>query len=474
MSWTRSFSIILLPCMLATSSPLAFAQAGSTEQQEEEATPPADPAPPPQEPEEVTPPPEDLTPPSEQPTPTEEPEEVTPSPAEPESPPGAAPAAPAAPSAGTEEAKPKTHWWGDRNALYVETAFGVAGSKDINTSVATDFKNTAVSTLRLDEHQYGRAAVGWSLPAARGGFQLVFNGFKEEDGYRLDSAGFRAAVVGTDTEPNTPLPWWTLTLANGRLLSQRTPPVWTDADDANGNGVPEPSEVRYLPVDITTSLPAPKNLQNRLQTYELLYHRSFGGMSPTRHVSGRWTAGVRHFVYEGNIPMPLWVSTVAGIFSEGALAKPLLVSQDTSGTGPAGSLEIQSHFFRRRLSPYVQARAAFLVQTLHSDTGRAYTLARTPQGTIPTYLYPAEMSLQEDLDKSSWQTGIELGVRWTAVPGVKVQLGYHLDSFQDVLLLLDRVNIPDIVPEASFGPNAIYVTEDLEFDGWFAGLGFQF
>jgi len=165
-----------------------------------------------------------------------------------------------------------------------------------------------------------------------------------------------------------------------------------------------------------------------------------------------------------------------GLFSEGALLRPILMRQDTSGNGPMGTAEVQYHFLRRRATAYAQGRAAFLLQQLTADSGLAYTLTRYTIGTNPSTeaFYPTPMNLAHDLDKTAWQVGAEVGLRFRILPGFEGSVEYHTDSQQDVLLVPDRVNIPSTNEEAQFGTNAIYTTKDLDHDGWSVGLSFQF
>jgi hypothetical protein len=272
-------------------------------------------------------------------------------------------------------------------------------------------------------------------------------------------------------------------MTEGQLVASRNPPVWTDAQDLDGDSEVDADEVIFAGVDQSSSVGAPTTLQQRSRSYDLVYQREFADKGPTDRWTGRWSGGLRHFELEGAVPMAGWLSDTTGgtttqgdpgLFSEGSLLRPLLLNQDTTGNGPAGTLELQFHFLRRRATAYAQGRAAFLIQNLDADSGLVYTLTRRQIQGGPDAFYPTPLRLQHDVDKTSWQVGAEIGVRFRLLPGLLANVEYHRESQQDVLLLPDRLNIPANIDEAPFGSNAIFTTQDIDYDGWSAGLGFQF
>lgn len=387
----------------------------------------------------------------------------------------------ATPSSPTEEQK--IPWWGGRFALYLETAVGGAGTSDVDTSLETSVQRVTYSTFDPGDRSFGRVVVGWQLPLNRGTFLLRFSGYKEDGGWELTGTGASASVSGTSTPAETPLPWWTIDMREGLLVATRNAPLWSSAQDADGDSKPDFDEVTYGGVDQTTSIAAPTTMQQRARTYDLAFQREFADKGPTDHWTGRWSGGLRHFQLEGAVPVPGWLGHSSGeagilgdpgLFSEGALLRPLLVNQDTSGIGPAGTLELQFQFLRRRATAYAQGRAAFLIQKLSADSGLVYTLTRRKLDGGPDAFYPTPLLLQHDVDKTSWQVGAEIGLRFRLLPGLTAALEYHRESQQDVLLLPDRLNIPADIEAAPFGSDAIFTTQDIDYDGWSAGLSFQF
>jgi hypothetical protein len=390
---------------------------------------------------------------------------------------GAAPAAPATPQ--TEEQK--VPWWGGRFALYLETGVGGASSDDVNASVETTLRQVTYSTFDPGDRSYGRVVVGWLLPLNRGMFQFRYTAYKEDGGWELSGQGAASFVSGSNHQPDSLLPWWTYRMTEGQIVASRNPPVWNNVD---GDSDIDPAEVVYAGVDQSTIATAPDTLQQRSRSYDLVYQREFADKGPTDRWTGRWSTGLRHYELEGAVPMGAWLGLSSnpavdgdpGLFSEGALLRPILMRQDTKGNGPTGTLELQFHFLRRRATAYAQSRAAFLLQNLSADSGLAYTLTRYPIGTNPTTVafYPTPMQLVHDVDKTAWQVGAEVGLRFRILPGFDATAEYHTESQQDVLLVPDRVSIPSTNEEAQFGTNAIFTTKDIDHEGWSVGLSFQF
>ena len=389
---------------------------------------------------------------------------------------GAAPGTPVTPA---EEQK--VPWWGGRFALYLEAGAGGASTGDVDASLETTSLQVAYSNFDPGDRTYGRVVVGWQLPLNRGSFQLRYTAYKEDGGWELAGQGAASFVTGSAVQPEAPLPWWNINMTEGHLLATRNPPVWNNLD---GDDDIDANEVIFPGVDQTTSVSAPETLQQRSRSYDLVYQRDFADKGPTDRWTGRWSGGLRHFELEGAIPMAAWLSNSSGqttgsgdpgLFSEGALIRPLLLNQDTSGNGPAGMLELQFHFLRRRATAYAQGRTAFLLQQLDADTGLVYTMTRrTINEPTTDAFYPTTLELDHEVDKTAWQVGVEVGLRFRFLPGFEGMIEYHTEAQQDVLLLPDRINIPNNIQEAPFGSNAIFTTKDVDHDGWSAGVSFQF
>ena len=395
-------------------------------------------------------------------------QEETPEPAGDE----AAPAAPApAPAEVPAEEPPKTKKK-IANGLYVEMSAGYVTLDDIDTSTITLESHTSPNILELESINT-RAAIGWRLPHGKGDFRLRFTGYSE-DNYRFASTG-KARLV--DPDLNIPsgdvkdlLDWWKMTIVNGDLNSQRTPPQWTTADDANGDGVVQGDEVTYPFVDLEVHRTGVTNLQNRTQAIDMLYGRRFGG----RRFSGRWWGGLRYFLYEGNLLSAAWLdtSTAGEGYTEGALLKPIVMAQKAEGAGPTGALEANFNFFDGRLTLYVMGEVAFTLLTLESDTGPFTTL--TKKTPAPFEIRPIAAQLQSDRSKSTWQDAAELGLRVAFKNGIGLELAYNITGYLDTVYVPLRLRIPAKPEESAQGTSATYRTSDLVMKGWRAGVSFQF
>lgn len=396
-------------------------------------------------------------------------------------PPPQSPETGAEPAAPPSEAK-KPGFWGDHFALYIEAAAGTSSADDIDSSIRTSSSNISQNTLKLDDNLYGRAAVGWTLPYGRGSFLLVFTGHKE-DSYSFDARGNRGLFSTSDpficgspedapclSQSGDLLTWWNVHVSGGSLVSSGIVPSWDFAADLNHDGRVTANEVVYGPPRIVITRGAPDNLQNRLQTTDLIFQRDFGG----RRVSGRWSAGGRYFVYEGTILAGAWLYTGQEDggpgYTDGEL-RPLTFLQDSSGIGPTASLEIQVHLFRKRLTFYGQGRAALIVQSTKADSGAFLTPARAP---IDGSYFLAEARLRSSIDKTVWQVGAEIGARIRLQEGLHVEVALARTSYQDSLLLPANITVPEVVNQADQGTTGLFSTEDLLIDSLRFGLGFQF
>jgi len=358
------------------------------------------------------------------------------------------------------------------NGLYVEAAAGYATIDDIDTSTITIESHTSPNRLEVESINT-RAAIGWRLPHGKGDFRLRFTGYSE-DNYRFESTGQARSVdpaLGIpSSEVKDNLDWWRMTIVNGDLNSQRTPPQWTAADDANGDGLVQRDEVRYPFVDLEVHRTGVTNLQNRTQAIDFLYGRRFGG----RRFSGRWWGGLRYFLYEGNLISAAWLNTtVAGEgYTEGALLKPIVLAQKAEGGGPTGSLEADFNFFDGRLTLYLLGEVGFTLLQLESSTGPFTTLTRNT--STPASTYPIAAELQSDRSKSTWQDAAEAGVRVAFKNGIGLEVAYNITGYLDTIYIPLRLRIPTNVQEGDQGTSATYRTSDLVMKGWRAGVSFQF
>ncbi|HXV75619.1 MAG TPA: hypothetical protein VD788_04810 [Candidatus Polarisedimenticolaceae bacterium] len=366
----------------------------------------------------------------------------------------------------------------DYFGLYVEAGSGAWSLDDIDSSIQTLSTALSVNTVSFDDHQYGRAAIGWRLKGGKGDFRLIFNGWSE-DGYRFDAEGYLAALdpdLGVATEDvRDPLLWWTITVDDGQLHSVNTPPVWTDApppagDDANGNGFVDAGEQRYLTPAFDFTAETFTSLQNRAQTYDFV----FGNVWGPRGFQGRWFAGLRYFVYEGNMSAAAWLhgSSSEGVgYTDGAFLRLLNFHQEASGLGPTGLMEARFNFFNQRLQLYLNGQISFIVEDVSTTSGEFLTLVGNTAGEDVTV--PAELSLSQT--KSTWHTAAEAGARLRLTSGLELQLSYGVVGLLDAVLLPNDIRIPENATEARVqGTSALYNTQDYVLTGWRAGLAFQF
>jgi hypothetical protein len=344
-------------------------------------------------------------------------------------------------------------------ALYLEAGGGAASANDLNSSIETTSNDTSLATLSLDENFFGRAAIGWQLtPKERGRFVLRFEGYRETN-YVFDAQG-KQATDSTGSWTGDPLTWWTVHAEAGGTTSVRTTPICCE----EGEPYYDEGEIPNLVVES----PAPDDLQNRLQSFDLLFERRFGGRK-TRAV---WTAGLRYYNYDGNVPAGAWLNLVeSGVgYTDGGVLRLLSMQQTASGVGPVFSIELQHGFLRDRLVIFGEARSAFVLQSLEVDSGDFFALVR--EGSSGT-LVSTQARLHETTSKSSWQPGFEIGLSVKLAEDFNLYLSYLINSFQDVVILPYNITIPDSPNQAFQGVSAVYNTHDLQYDGGVFGFNFQ-
>jgi len=377
----------------------------------------------------------------------------------------AAPKKEDAPAEPKEAPKKKDPFFGNRFAMYLETRGGPASIDAFENPISSGVQQSSDNVIHFNGNKSGQFTIGWTLPRGRGQYLLSYNGIGDGD-YELDATGIQQTFL-------LDLPWWQVTVRNGQLRATQTPPVWNLAiDDANGNAIADPNEVRYPTTTIDVSGTVPKDLGNRIETWDLAYRREFGGV----RIHARWQAGLRYFNYDGAIVTPLWLTGAVGTpgfgYSDGVINNLMLLQQSTSGYGPMGSGEVQFNFFRQRLTLYGELKAAFLVQSLSTDSGAFTYIATDPVGDgLP---FPGSGHIHRDVDKTAWNIGAEIGVRVRLLQGFNLILDWNRTGYLDTVLVPYSISIPANASEAPLGTTARFVSRDFDVSTINLGLSFQF
>ena len=396
------------------------------------------------------------------------PEPISPQPQPP------APAQPAAPPPAVEQ-KSKESFFGTRFALYLEVRAGTSDADDVFTHIESTQNLESETSLKYEDLKHGEFTIGWTLPRDRGQYLFTYTGVAD-GGYSFDATGFQRAYFdpqGTENILESTLPWWHTTIRDGELRSVQKPPTWDSAvDDADGDSFPDPNEIHYPTITQDVSRSVPDDLGSQLSTYDLYYRREFGG---TRY-HARWTAGARYLDFDAAFPMPIWNNVGAGSpglgYTEG-IVNPIIVSQHSaSGWGPVGSGEMQFNFFRRRLQLYGLVRAAFIVQEAEIDSGTFQFLARDNAGSGGTV--PRQGHFGTSIDKSSWNTTFEAGVRFRIVPGLHVFADWNKTGYLDPLIVPTTISLPSDSGQVDQPIGVSYKTEDIVLSTIQVGLSFQF
>jgi len=389
--------------------------------------------------------------------------------------------------------KEKKHPFG----LYVEVAAGSADAEDLNNSTRTLSTHSTTSTFSLEGQSFGRVAIGWKLPQDRGQFRLTWTSYKEK-GYTLEAYGKLSAVdpsLGVTATIADNLPWWVIDAEDGTLHTTQVLPQWSSADDTldlpdlgilPGNQTvdcPMPTplsagsgglltaplcEATFL-VDHSATRSLASDMENRTQTVDLTYGRSFG----TRRFSSRWTAGARYFVYDGTVPTPTWLTpnTNGTGFSDGFAFAMVPFRQENTALGPVVSMSFDVNFFERRLVLYIEGQAALVLYDQNVSTQQFLTLLQST-GSQP-YRLTQSSELDENRSKTSWQNAIEAGVMINLKSGLQFHAAYNYTGFLDAVLLPTEIAIPSS-PASTQGVSAIYGTQDYRLSSLRFGVAFQF
>jgi hypothetical protein len=373
-----------------------------------------------------------------------------------------------------EAAKKKDPFWGDKFAMYLEVRGGPASIERVKNPLDSPDQQRSDNSLTFNSNKSGQFTAGWTLPRGRGQYLLTYTGIADGD-YELNGSGLQERYNsggGTNVLLGYQVPWWNVTVRNGQLHSVETPPVWIAAiDDKNGNGLPDPDEFRYPTkvVDITATIP--KDLGNRVETWDLYYRREYGGVK----IRARWTAGIRYLKYDGAILTPAWLTGVVGTpgfgYSDGVIHKFLLMQQSTSGFGPVGSGEVQFHFFRQHLTLYGMIQAAFLDERLDTTSEDFTYLAAI---TTSSNFVPRAGTIGDKVNKTAWNNCIELGIRVKVVEGFHIFADWNKTGYLDTIMMPTSISLPPNAIQDALGATAHFVSRDFVVSSVNLGLSFQF
>lgn len=393
----------------------------------------------------------------------------------------------------------KRGFW-SRFPLYLEVLAGQAASDDISSSVRTTETLGTRSFVEIDEASHAQLSVGWTLPEDKGQFRLSFTSYNE-DSYKFRSTGSRQLAASGESPLNNitleeQATWWNLEIEDGTFRSVSIQPTWTPCcglgpdgipgtaddieeprSDVNLNGIAEIEEITFEPTSLGTTKSVTDSLDNQIQFADLMYLRDFGG----RRYGVRWGVGVRYFQYEGNLPAAAWLSlsfrSTAQLhggyqsFTNGSSINLIAMNTQSDAIGPTGKADFNVKFFRERLKLFVGARAAFVFQQSEVESNDFFTYV-VDQST--NALIPAAARIAEQRDKDVWHTGAEAGLHFRVAPGLTLMASYFLERYADAILVPVSFSIPEQLSQADQGVVALYGTKDFTFDGWRAGVGFQF
>lgn len=372
--------------------------------------------------------------------------------------------------------------------LYVGVAGGMGDADQFNTTIFANELNAGANYLTLSEQTYGRAAIGWQLPNRKGDFRLIFQGFKEEK-YEYSSRGVTDRLPNdnsVDVSSGGLVPWWFTEIDGGDLVSVRLKPIWnpaTDDADSDGRGDFDPSdpgckfggdvahcgEISYdlTAPDRVVVATMPDNLENRINSYDVVYGREFGG----RRYSSRWWGGLRYFKYEGQLLASAWLnlSESAGEhYTDGAFLRLLSIAQQTTGVGPIGSWEADFNFYDKGLQLYIRGEAAFTFNSMDMDSGPFFQIVDEGTSVPPTPATFLSDRLAKSIDKSSWQDRGEFGARVYLKNGLQFEVAYSITGYLDFILM------PDLLQLGVTNDDPQTFTQDIIINSFHVGAAYQF
>jgi hypothetical protein len=271
------------------------------------------------------------------------------------------------------------------------------------------------------------------------------------------------------------VPWVEVDIRDGKLLSTRDVPTWDVVNDEDEDQLPDfgpcsPNDMNMLQcgeiiydpanTEVLAQGTVADDLANRINTYDVVYGREFGG----RRFSSRWWGGFRYFQYEGQLYSGAWLNEAlpGSGFTDGAFLNLLRISQDTSGFGPVGSWEAQFNFFDKGVQLFLRGEAAFTFNTMKMDSDPFFQVLDSAPGTL------LDDRMAKELEKSSEQNRAEVGGRINSKNGLQFELAYSIAGFLDFILM------PDLLQLGGTNENPQSATQDIIVHTAHFGVSFQF
>jgi hypothetical protein len=377
-----------------------------------------------------------------------------------------------------DEPKEKTPF-----GLFIGLAAGGGDVDPFTSSIDANNLTSGQGTLTIDQQVYGKAAIGWKLPRRKGDFRLIFQGIRE-DSYEFNSSGVLSVVFDVSAGGSSLrqidldsglVPWVEVDIRDGKLLSTRDVPTWDVVNDEDEDQLPDfgpcsPNDMNMLQcgeiiydpanTEVLAQGTVADDLANRINTYDVVYGREFGG----RRFSSRWWGGFRYFQYEGQLYSGAWLNEAlpGSGFTDGAFLNLLRISQDTSGFGPVGSWEAQFNFFDKGVQLFLRGEAAFTFNTMKMDSDPFFQVLDSASGTL------LDDRMAKELEKSSWQNRAEVGGRINLKNGLQFELAYSIAGFLDFILM------PDLLQLGGTNENPQSATQDIIVHTAHFGVSFQF
>jgi hypothetical protein len=177
----------------------------------------------------------------------------------------------------TEAPKQKEPFFGDRSRCTSKLA-GRRRSTDIQNPLTSGSQSNSMSELSFERKQVGSDHD--RLDASPGPRSVSVHVYSSADGISSSTPPDFSKVLRVLRPTNSLTEAGSCGTSRSRTDSDRdrTPPVWTIADDANGNAQPDPTTVRLSDHYRLPHRERTFRSRNQVQTWDLYYRREYGGV----------------------------------------------------------------------------------------------------------------------------------------------------------------------------------------------------